>query len=124
VNQEQGTGPRSNSALVDYYADLYLKEQAEKEKAEAQAAADAQAKAAKVAADTKAQAEYQLWLVGVTQMFDTLKATDAERARVLALPTVKVGDSPDKVGGILLTLRDATRGNKPTWASGLVKEEE
>lgn len=115
VNAEsQPQGSSSQRALIDYYADQYLEECAERERKELERQQAQAKRIAQEQAQQKAHFERAVWLIGVNQMFDTLRATDEERARVLALPSVTVGMDADKVGGILLTLRSCTSA-APDW---------
>ncbi len=76
-------------------------------KLKAQQEADAQQTAAQ-----KAAGERQLWLIGVEDALSAIQATPEERQRALNSSAVKVGDDPNKVAGIVLTLRSCRAGAK------------
>jgi hypothetical protein len=114
--QAQAEESKTTGGLgVGWYGELLAEEKAREEaKLKEQQAREAQEQAQR-AAQQKTEGERHLWLMSVNAAFDTVRATDAERARILSLPIAVVGTNPDKLAGAVLTLRDATRG-KPDWA--------
>lgn len=115
VNAEQA---QRSDTTMSAWEEYWLNRKREDDAKERKRKREQQERIAREQDQQKAEAERQLWVISVNTVFETLRATPAERARVLALPSVHVGMDADKVGGILLTLRDATRG-KPDWAQNL-----